>query len=256
MISFHQLGSMGRLGNQLFEFVTTLAVASKNKYDCKFNFNHKLCSIHKVFNLEHLSINHDKVPKRVWYEKEYGSHDHIWNSPDNVVLMGYLQSYKYVQYFNKEYLLSQYLQFKPDIVDRCKNSLDPCKKYVALHVRRTDYLSHYFLYHQLSLPYYKTAIDMTDSTYAVIVFSDDIKWCKTHIPKICTRELLFSENNTGEDLYLMSLCNQHIIANSTFSWWGAYLSSSEKVICPRFWFKKSDIYMKESEIIIPEWTIL
>ena len=96
-----------------------------------------------------------------------------------------------------------------------------------------------------------------DKTSTIIVFSDDPEWCKEQ--KVFDDDhILVAEGNTSYvDLCLMSLCKGHIIANSTFSWWGAWLADSQKVIAPSIWFGEElrsvnnikDLYPESWEVI-------
>jgi hypothetical protein len=96
-------------------------------------------------------------------------------------------------------------------------------------VRRGDYLGHNGLFTILPLAYYVEAMAITQGPY--IVFSDDIAWCRTHLPGDC---IFMEHNRNHEDLFLMAACDEHIIANSSFSWWGAWLGGGRAVL-PRKW---------------------
>lgn len=124
---------------------------------------------------------------------------------------------------------------------------DKCN--VGMHVRRGDYISNEkykkILGNVCNEKYYQEAINMLDMNqrYNLLVFSDDINWVKNNFKFLNEYNVEFISGNTDEeDLYLMSKCHHNIIANSTFSWWGAYLNSSinKQVIAPSKWFH-SDI---------------
>ena len=125
------------------------------------------------------------------------------------------------------------------------------KNTVSLHIRRGDYVNlsdHHLL---LDISYYKNAVNMFKNIEKVVVFSDDIEWCKENLD---IKNTEFIENETDiVDLYLMSQCTHNIIANSSFSWWGAWLNKNDnkKVIAPKKWFgpKRNDLNDKD---IIPE----
>lgn len=105
---------------------------------------------------------------------------------------------------------------------------------VAIHVRRGDYVNNSFYVDLTQTDYYSRAMDMfIDASF--LVFSDDIEWCKKQ-PMFANCE--FSEgNNEIVDMNLMAGCTGHIIANSSFSWWGAYISPfSKKVVAPKAWY--------------------
>ncbi len=107
---------------------------------------------------------------------------------------------------------------------------------VAIHVRRGDYVGHDFYVDLSETSYYEDAMALFPNE-KFLVFSDDIEWCKK-------QEMFhgceFSEGNDEvEDMNLMASCKAHIIANSSFSWWAAYISPiSEKVVAPsvKLWF--------------------
>lgn len=105
---------------------------------------------------------------------------------------------------------------------------------VAIHIRRGDYVKNAFYVDLFTDGYYERAmVEFSDAKF--LVFSDDIPWCKKQkLFKDCD----FSEGKTEvEDMNLMASCKGHIVANSSFSWWGAYLSPhGGKVIAPSKWF--------------------
>ncbi len=118
---------------------------------------------------------------------------------------------------------------------------------ISVHIRRGDYVSHVEFSQSfgfVGLDYYKRAIAQLTAQFpnrTLFVFSDDLAWVEANLPLPQPATLV---HNTGpnadlDDLRLMSLCHHHIIANSSFSWWGAWLNSaSEKVvIAPANWFR-------------------
>ena len=114
---------------------------------------------------------------------------------------------------------------------------------VSLHVRRTDYLSLKGGGGAVLDPaYYARAIERICALVPNVrwfVFSDDIAWCREHFASL--QDVVFVEGNEKapwEDIALMAHCRNHIIANSTFSWWGAYLAPDVgHTICPQQWFR-------------------
>ena len=106
---------------------------------------------------------------------------------------------------------------------------------ISLHIRRGDYTVNPNHPTQ-TVEYYDKALSNFDSKIPVFVFSDDPSWC--HEQKLFSDDrFLISDGNATEfDLCLMSLCTYHIIANSSFSWWGAWLAKSKKIIAPKNWF--------------------
>ncbi len=129
-----------------------------------------------------------------------------------------------------------------------------CCESVSIHVRRTDYLDkeHINVHNLCSEKYYKNAIKMIRDRHpnaVFFIFTDDREWCKNHFkgPNFITVELQEGENTDVADMILMSRCKHHIIANSSFSWWSAWLGdTSEKIIiAPSKWInnrKMDDVY--------------
>ena len=83
-----------------------------------------------------------------------------------------------------------------------------------------------------------------------LIFSDDLEWCKENFDFI-ENKVIIEGNTDYQDLYLMSLCKNNIICNSTFSWWGAWLNKNDKkiVIAPEKWFSSADEYYNTEDII-------
>jgi hypothetical protein len=106
----------------------------------------------------------------------------------------------------------------------------------SIHIRRGDYVGLQHIHPLQPISYYEKALELIKPKGNIFVFSDDIDWCKENlnIPNV-----IFMEGNTNiEDLHYMSLCSDNIIANSSFSWWGAWLNKNPNkiVICPKKWF--------------------
>jgi len=124
---------------------------------------------------------------------------------------------------------------------------------VFVHVRRTDYLKepHASFHGNLSLDYYEEGMRsikkaFPDATF--FIFSDDPIWCKQNFPD----DVAICGTKDYEDLYLQSLCRSAIIANSSFSFWGAWLGPYQKggvVIAPKNWFKSTAV---DSSDIVPD----
>ena len=109
----------------------------------------------------------------------------------------------------------------------------------------------------LKLEYYKAAIAEMIKTLgkntSFFIFSDDIEWCEKHLD-MPGHHIYVSTGEDYYDLYLMSICKHHITANSSFSWWGAWLNThmGKKVVAPKKWFSQ-----KDSKNIIPvSWTTI
>lgn len=191
-------------------------------------------------------------------EKFYHCDSSIEFCKDNTYFEGYWQSYLYFDTITdiiKKDFLSNHKMQSNDII--LSNQIRDTNS-ISLHIRRGDYVSNSNAtsYHGVSsLDYYYEAIQYIKEKVVnpvVYLFSDDINWVKENL-KI-DLPIVFVENRDPkrpfDDIYLMHLCKHNIIANSSFSWWGAYLNeNSEKiVIAPKKWFNDPSI---NTEDLIP-----
>lgn len=129
---------------------------------------------------------------------------------------------------------------------------------VGIHVRRGDYLQHPNFAGVCELDYYKKAISeiLSDGEmHCFYIFSNDMQWCRDNImPLVQGNEIVFMTENTGKnscwDMFLMTYCRDLIIANSTFSWWGAFLNKMDgRIIAPKKWMNREAKF----DIWSPDW---
>jgi len=161
----------------------------------------------------------------------------------DVFLKGYWQSYKYFTDYEED--IRKLFTFKQKLVTQNSSLLQTIKSQptISLHVRRGDYIANKTVqqFHgNCSLDYYQNAIQYMAERVSepnFLIFSDDITWCKDHLKTGFSQTFVTEGNADWEDMYLMSLCQHHIIANSSFSWWGAWLNPSPDkiVIAPKKW---------------------
>ncbi len=169
----------------------------------------------------------------------------------------YMPGYKYIGYFQCE---KYFKHRRDDIIELFKpdpSFIESINKYsdlfgnISLHVRRNDYVR---LYPQIHPPqpmeYYNKALEMLPSDMKVVIFSDDIPWCRDHF---VGDRFSFIEEIDYISIYIMTKMKHHIIANSSFSWWGAWMSQFEDkmVITPQTWFG-SNAY-DYSDIVPENW---
>ncbi len=167
---------------------------------------------------------------------------------------GYWQVANY--YIDNEKAIKEVFKFKPLDVENMKlaSKIMACNS-VSIHVRRGDYINNKGFGGICTLDYYRRAIDFVLSRVDVpffFVFSNEVRWCEDNLKPIMKgADFLIVNHNKGRDSYkdmqLMSYCHINIIANSSFSWWGAFLNknSDAMVISPSKWnnrFEKVDIY--------------
>ena len=169
-------------------------------------------------------------------------------SPENLsprdpsTMLGYWQSEKYFKDIENEVRTSftfrnRLSNYALETIREIENSDS-----IAIHVRRTDFFDHLAFHGMPTLDYYRESIRLIRSYYPntkAFVFSDDRQWCRENFPG----DFRIVEGRTKhEDLQLMSLCNHIVLANSTFSWWAAWLGDTKArriVIAPKNWFAPS-----------------
>jgi hypothetical protein len=269
MIGLDELGSKGWLGNQMFQYASLRGIASNKKYEfCvppKDSSRIHNYLIHDAFELNNCdNIRYINYP--TYYSDHtdfpnscaFGFNENIFNNcPDNVNINGFFQSEKYFKHIEKEIredftFKNHYLLYCKDIISKFNEDL------IFLHVRRGDYVgSPHF--NNLSEDYYREALSHFDENQKVLVFSDDIEWCKNW-DFLKSNRFIFLENaghNLIIDLCLMTLCSGAIIANSTFAWWGAWLQeNNKKTVAPKNWFGPALSHLDSSDIIPERWILI
>lgn len=167
------------------------------------------------------------------------------NNIPSIDLSGYFQSERYFEHCIQD--VKAFFMWKEEKFRHIREKYENLLGYntVAIHVRRGDYVGHEG-YIQLPMSYYISSLRMIEGKYKVAIFSDDIEWCKRNF-SLVNRDITYIEGNRNiDDLYLMSKMTNCIIANSTFSWWGAWLGEGRgKIIHPGALFKGS---MKDYDI--------
>lgn len=236
---------IGGLGNQLFRAATAIGLAKKyndivyfdnwlyGKYFCgDFNNMDQLPSAVESFYTER-NFHYNEIP----YHK-------------NMMIDGYFQSDKYFQHCKKFVKGS----FKLRHVNTSIN-IEPNACFI--HVRRGDYKL-LPQHHPLKTwdNYYHKAFDVMDSYFPVkyYIFSDEPELVKSEFPEHKYFEYI-SGGDEITDLYLMTKCKYHIIGNSTFSWWGAYLSNCENTvtIAPNDWFGTAYSHYNTKDLLPEGW---
>lgn len=235
------LGSIGRLGNQMFQYASLRSLAKKFNYqyvlpeqkDKMYGEDLTLFDCFKLDNEQRLNTNLYEIKL-----ENLGFEENIFTKcPDNVDLIGYFQDIRYFE--NNLDDIKECFEFKDDIFNMSKNIFYSAflnEEVISLHIRRTDYLNYPEAFPVVPIEYYSHALDFFDENIKVLIFSDDIEWAQNQDIFKSDRFFFSTNNSNAVDLCLQTMCHYHIIANSTFSWWGAMLSNSKKVIKPSRWF--------------------
>jgi hypothetical protein len=263
MIGFNALGQLGRLGNQMFQYASLKGIARRNGYEyCippsqnKDEWReHQLFVPFKLESLSSLNVQFIDVSRPIIAEETFSFNEKIFNEcSDWVSLQGYFQSEKYFKHIEDEIRFD--FAFKDEILEPCKEMISQLDTSpISLHVRRTDYVTNPN-HTALELDYYQKALEKFDNEL-VLVFSDDPNWCSQQELFSSDRFLIAEGNSNYVDLCLMTLCSGHIIANSSFSWWGAWLANSKQVVAPSGWFAGSNNeHLDIKDLILETWMVI
>ncbi len=277
---------IGGLGNQLFQYATSYALAKENNAEIIIDDREfRKYKLHGGYRLDKLNIENKKISfidsllfplilcklvqkkespltkiKKIILEQNVSSFTNLkLNDTERTkMLIGYWQNAKYFQ----KHLPELKKIFAPLNISQKQLDLSMqinAQQSVAIHVRRGDYISNknaLAMHGICSIDYYENSIKHINEKLEnpfFYIFSNDKLWCEQNLPSLFDGNFYIVENNSQEiDLWLMSQCQHHIIANSTFSWWGAWLASntSQIVITPDPWFNKGiDI----PSPVLPHW---
>ena len=246
MISFNSLGNLGRLANQMFQYASLKGIATRRGFDFVIPPQSKFGEVDPMVRNDPLSlysafdigqkVTQGLYPHTMFYERMHTFDEELFNQcPDNIDLFGYFQTEKYFKHIEDE--IREDFKFSQELTDMCKEVIDGMGggDTISLHIRRGDYVVN--PNHPVqSLEYYDEALKCLPQNFPVIVFSDDPKWCHEQELFSGDRFNISDDNSADFDLCLMSMCKCHVIANSSYSWWGAWLANSQMTIAPKNWF--------------------
>lgn len=271
----------GGLGNQMFQYALLKALSARGrnvKGNLGYYVNHPeqmRFSILDVFDNISIEFVSDQVFDEIdakwkmvkndgrllkqfkadyenrffWVEESDGEYDENIFKTRNCTFVGYWQTERYFQQVARELRKDFVFKCGEKKLEQLKNKLKGDSRYVSVHIRRGDYLNLSEVYGNLEMSqYYLDAIlyieqNIKEPIY--VFFSDDISWVKKNFHMECAMYInsdMFEEYHDWYDMCLMSYCAHNIIANSSFSWWGAWLNSNPHkiVVAPKQWLMNSD----------------
>ena len=275
----------GGLGNQLFQYSAARSLADRLNVNLGLDTREYNAGSPFEMGLKHFNIRAEFNPKGLIKHRKngfskyildiaLGNHKNVYKEtnlsfnnlfhslPNKTYLKGYWQSEKYFE--NNQKNIFKDLQLIAPQSKKNIKTLENISKTnsVSLHIRRGDYVTNsaYNMKHgTCSLDYYKKSVDYLSKSlnknFTIFAFSDDPEWVFKNLK--LPMDIQFIEHNSSkknyEDLRLMSQCNHNIIANSSFSWWGAWLNKSPKrtIISPKKWYADKNI--KNIDIIPNNW---
>lgn len=283
VITFNSIGRLGRLGNQMFQFASAVGIAQKNNAKALFPLEACIhlnstgpidpasgkntlvkCDILDGFDMKgdhFVGSSEMSQPSGIYNERQFGYCSETASLPDGIDLYGYFQTEKYFE--NSSAYIRDCFKFKKEIKEKALKyweeniERDGTSTYCSLHIRRGDYVRYPDHHPTCSDEYYSKAMEKIDKlgTVLYVVFSDDVDWCRENFKG--DNFIVAETGDQYQDMFLMSYCHHNITANSSFSWWGAWLNNNpfKKVIAPSRWFGPaipkdvSDIYCSTWEVI-------
>jgi hypothetical protein len=281
---------IGGIGNQMFQYAAGRALAEQHNVELKLDTRDYRFYTFRNFELNNFNIiaemaSDDEISKylgrnrtkylmilkevlwkkiplkrnKVYFERHFHFDDKFFQLPDDIHINGYWQSEKYFKII--EPIIRNEYSFKNLPNDANLHILDKIQasNSVSIHIRRGDYVTNkitQFTHGTLDQDYYFNGVNFIAERVnnpIFFVFSDAPEWAKENL-KIKYPTIFVDINNVEngfEDMRLLSFCKHHIIANSSFSWWGAWLSSNKDktVIAPKKWFNK---FKADTKDLYPE----
>ena len=282
MLAFNNIGSLGRLGNQMFEYAALRGIAARHSYDWMIPTPDRKgienYSLHECFKLSpdrNEGIMFDQYAQEPYF---HFCEELFEKCPDNVSLHGFFQSWRY--FANVQDEIRKDFTFHDGILNPCKEMMEELegREPIMLHVRRgdpnlTDPRGFKWSYTQCGsmhpvqpVEYYEKALKHFRKDQPVIVFSDSTDWVKEQDFFKPDRFMISEPEDKYADgsftpyadLCLMSLGSHAIIANSSMSWWGAWLQTNPDkiVIAPKMWFGPDYKDKDTKDLYCPEWLLL
>ena len=287
MIGYDRLGTNGRLGNQMFQYASLRGIAANNNLefcippeDTPNYANYGLFECFKLPNVKHTGLigqaptGFAPTPGSL-DEPGFEFDEELFNNcPDNVNIDGYRQTEKYFKHIEDS--IREDYEFKDDIYETCKEYMDQFNGEIALlHLRRGDNVGRPDWYPIPTIEHYEYLLDKYFENTPILICSDDLDWVKEqelfkddrfHLSETRVYYPDTVLNGKGEmetslvpyyDLCMMTLCNGGIIANSSLSWWGAWLQKNRTnpVIAQDPWFGEKLSFNNLKDLIPEEWIV-
>lgn len=229
----------GGMGNQMFQAALALALKHRG-YDVQLNKSAMAEGTHREYSLGYFGIEANASNQPPYFNETSLKYDPVRLSPpDPCTMVGYWQSEKYfLPIANHVRHLFRFKRFVPPL--HC----------IAVHVRRQDYVGLQHFHGMPSIDYYREGVkcirQQVRTSLPVNVFSDDPQWCRENFPSDFH---VIEGNSKYDDMALMAAHDCHVIANSSFSWWGGWLGPQNIVVAPKQWFTSPN---PDASDIVPE----
>lgn len=242
---------LGGLTNQMFHRAYGLALEHRG-YDVKYSTSVLVPGTYQEYSLgEFGDIPFGEEYEQIYPEGSFAFNVAHLNPPENTTLYGYWQNEKYFK--DIESKIRYAFRFQTKLSEYANQVLSDIRRSdsVFVHVRRKYYVDLPHYHGTLTPEWYRSALALIPKAN-IFMFSDDPEWCKQNF-----NYRLVEGTTKYEDLQLMAACKHAVIANSTFSWWGAWLGegdSDRKIVAPKQWF--TDKFANETQIVPERWLSL
>lgn len=282
---------LGGLGNQMFQYAAGKALATLHNTSLKLDTSFLQKNAGGAYTQRHYELDVFKLQaslatqaeveqfpvnagpagrwlqryfpsgfKRVYAAERSGVYFRNFTKlPATTYLDGFWQNENYFKDIRKTLLDDfQLVGTVPEPVEQVLQKINSVNS-IAMHVRRGDYVTNpsaAAFHGTCSVQYYQEALRKIASQTGpveVFVFSDDVEWCRTNLKTDFPLHLVSHNEKACWDLFLMSRCHHNVIANSSFSWWGAWLNThpNKQVIAPEYWF--NGVQSKSTGILAQDW---
>lgn len=255
MITFTRLGQYGRLGNQMFQYALLRGVEAATGWTAKIPADDiPGFRLPQIFELECPRLGVDDRVVHTFCEPSFRFHPEAFEVDDGTDFAGYFQSERY--FAAVAHCVRREFRFRPAIAARADAAVAELRSsapapLVSLHVRRGDYVGNPANI-VCPLGYYERARAHLPADALYIICSDDLDWCRDRFAGWTAWHCPLDDATT---LAVMSRCDHHILAASTFSWWGAWLNPSptKQIIAPRTWFGPAQAHLDTSDLLPANW---
>lgn len=250
---------MGGLGNQLFQAAHALSQGWKHNKEVLFTPNsftpgqgrNTINYVNNVFrNLKFV----DKIENLKIVSEPTFEYSGVNPLETNTSFYGYYQSTK--NWFGYEEKIRNIFTCDESTIYKLQKKYPQLQEQntLSIHIRRSEYLKLSEIHPTISLEYIEKAIELIGNYSTTFIFSDDHDWVKQNLN--LDNSIYIDEEEDFLELWLMGLCQNHIISNSTFSWWGVFLNKNKNknIIAPSVWFGPKGPNAKD--IYEPYWTII
>ena len=249
-----------RLGNQIFQLCLLYSIKEKTGKEFSLRKTNE-----QIWNCFDIDINENlndcvnffsEILPTIVFDPS------VFTQQEGTCFNGYFQSYRYYDGIRNKIL--NLLKFKDEHINYAKHLKQELqskyKTVTSIHYRRGDYVySHMknFWGDLHSDGYYTRVFEKINKESVIVVFSDDINWCMRNV-RFPEMPVVYANLDEYKSLAFMSISDVNVIANSTFSWWGAYLNPNGEIHCPSLWCgkdreKELGHYYKNNDILLPEW---